>query len=153
MSMNEYILEFENLSHEMSSFNMTFPDAVLAFQILEGAGLNENQHQMALTLANDLTFKSMKGALKRVFGDKVEDENPINSSFFDVPIKQENVCYTQPYNKQKKTKYNPLTKQGIISRCPICDSKMHWAKECYEFKLLILLKLMTKRRTIMNWRR
>ena len=29
--MNEYILEFENLSHEMSSFNMTFPDTILAF--------------------------------------------------------------------------------------------------------------------------
>ena len=34
MSMNEYILKFQNLSHEMSSFNMTFPDTVLAFQIL-----------------------------------------------------------------------------------------------------------------------
>ena len=33
---------------------------------------------MVLTLANDLTFKSMKGALKRVFSDKVKDENPIN---------------------------------------------------------------------------
>ena len=31
MSMNEYILEFENLSYEMSSFNMTFLDTVLAF--------------------------------------------------------------------------------------------------------------------------
>ena len=89
----------------------------------------------------------MKEALKRVFSDMVEDENPINSSFLDVPIKQENVCYAQLSNKQKKTK------QGIISRCTICDSKMHWAKECYEFKLLIWLKLMTKRRTIMSWRR
>ena len=114
----------------MSSFNMTFPDTVLAFQILEGAGLNENQHQMALTLANDVTFKRMKEALKRVFSDKIEDENPINSSFLDVPIKQENVCYIQPSKKQKKTKYNPLTKQGIISCCAICDSKMHWAKDC-----------------------
>ena len=87
MSMNEYILEFENLSHEMSSFNMTFPDTVLAFQILEGAGLNENQREMALTIAIDLSFKSMKGALERVFSDKVEDENPINSSFLDVPIR------------------------------------------------------------------
>ena len=85
---------------------------------------------MALTLPNDLTFKSMKGALKRVFSDKIEDENPLNSSFLDVPIKQKNVCYTQPSNKQKKTKYDPLTKQGIISRCAICDSKMHWANDC-----------------------
>ena len=54
----------------------------------------------------------------------------MNSSFLDVPIKQENVCYTQPSKKQKKTKYNPLTKQGIISRCAICNSKMYWAKDC-----------------------
>ena len=47
MSMNEYILVFENLGHEISSFNMTFRDTVLAFQILDGAGLNENQRQMA----------------------------------------------------------------------------------------------------------
>ena len=102
--MNEYILEFENLSHEMSSFNMTFPDTVLAVQLFEGAGLNENQRQMALTLANDFTLKSMKGAFKGVFRDKVEDEKPINSLVLDVLIKQENVCYTQPSNKQKKTK-------------------------------------------------
>ena len=102
--MNECILEFENLSHEMSTFNMAFPDTVLAVQILEGAGLNENQRQMALTLANDFTLKSMKGAFKRVFRDKVEDEKPINSLVLDVLIKQENVCYTQPSNKQKKTK-------------------------------------------------
>ena len=44
----------------MLSFNMTFPDTVLAFQILEGAGLNENQRQIALTLANDLTFSTYK---------------------------------------------------------------------------------------------
>ena len=44
----------------MSSLNMTFPDTVLAFQILEGAGLNENQRQIALTLANDLTFFTYK---------------------------------------------------------------------------------------------
>ena len=97
--MNEYILEFENLSHEMSSFNMTFPDTVLAVQLFEGAGLNENQRQMALSLANDFTLKSMKGAFKRVFRDKVEDEKLINSLVLDVLIKQENVCYTQPSNK------------------------------------------------------
>ena len=102
--MNECILEFENLSHEMSTFNMAFPDTILAVQILEGAGLNENQRQMALTLANDFTLKSMKGAFKGVFRDKVEDEKPINSLVLDVLIKQENVCYTQPSNKQKKTK-------------------------------------------------
>ena len=66
MSMNEYLLEFENLNHEMGIFSMKILDAVLAFQVLEVAGLNKNQWQMALTSASDLTFKSMKGALVRM---------------------------------------------------------------------------------------
>ena len=110
---------------------MKIPDTVLSFQILEGAGLNENQRQMALTLASDLTFKSMKGALKRVFGsENVEKDCNFDNSYLDSQIKQENVCYTQQPSKQKTGKFNPLTKQGVVSRCAICDSKMHWAKDC-----------------------
>ena len=70
MSMNGYTLEFENLSHEMSIHNMALPDTVLAFKILEGAMITDHQRQMALTFASDLSFKSMKAALKRIFGGK-----------------------------------------------------------------------------------
>ena len=31
--------------------------------------------------------------------------------------------------------FNPLTKQGVVSRCAICDSKMHWAKDCQNKRL------------------
>ena len=44
MSMKEYLLEFENLNHEMTVSNMKIPDTALAFQVLEGAGLNENHN-------------------------------------------------------------------------------------------------------------
>ena len=70
MSMNDYIIKSENLNHEISIRNMALPDTVLAFKILEGAMINDNQRQMILTLASDLSFKSMKGALKRIFGEK-----------------------------------------------------------------------------------
>ena len=131
MSMNEYLLEFENLNHEMTVFNMKIPDTVLAFQMLEGAGLNENQWQMVSTLASDLTFKSMEGALKRVFGsENVEEACNFDNSYLDSQIKQENVCYTQQPSKQKKGKFNPLKKEGVVSRCAICDSKMHREKDC-----------------------
>ena len=43
MSMNDYILEFENLNHDMSIHSMGLPDTVLAFKILEGAIINDNQ--------------------------------------------------------------------------------------------------------------
>ena len=129
--MNEYLLKFENLKLEMTVFNMKIPDTVLAFQILEGAGLNENQRQMALTLASYLTFKSMKGVLETVFGsENVEKNCNFDNSYLDSQIKQQNVCYTQQPSKQNKGKFNPLTKQGVVSRCTVCDSKMHWAKDC-----------------------
>ena len=43
MSMNDYIIEFENINHEMNIHNMALPDTVLAFKMLEGAMLNDNQ--------------------------------------------------------------------------------------------------------------
>ena len=81
---------------------MVLPDTVLAFKILEGAMINDNQRQMALTLAFYLSFKS------------------------DPIIKEEDAFYTtQKKYKEKNKKLNPLTKQGKVSRCAICDSKMH----------------------------
>ena len=131
MSMNEYLLGFENLNLEMTVFNMKIPDTVLAFQILQGAGLNENQRLMTLTLANDLTFKSMKGVLKRVFrSENVQKNCNFDNSYLDSQIKQENASYTQQPSKQNKGKFNPLAKQGVVSRCTICESKMHCAKYC-----------------------
>ena len=49
---------------------MKLPDKILAFKILEGATISENQRLMCLTLANDQTFNSMKTALKRTFSDQ-----------------------------------------------------------------------------------
>ena len=31
------------------------------------------------------------------------------------------------YNRKEM---NPLNRNGQISRCVVCDSKMHWAKDC-----------------------
>ena len=55
--MNDYIIEFENLNHLMENQNMKLPDKVLAFKLLDGTTISENQRQMCLTLANDLAFK------------------------------------------------------------------------------------------------
>ena len=49
---------------------MKLPDKVLAFKLLDGATISESQRQICFTLANDLTFNSIKTALKRIFSDK-----------------------------------------------------------------------------------
>ena len=62
MSMNEYLLEFENLNHEITISNMKIPDTVLAFQMLE-AGLNENHN--AIIKETLLKVKDGKQRLRR----------------------------------------------------------------------------------------
>ena len=56
LSMNHYTVEFEHLYYKMAEHDMKTPDSILAFTLLDGAGLNESQGQLALTLGNDLAF-------------------------------------------------------------------------------------------------
>ena len=69
-----------------------------------------------------------------------------NESFHDTSnIKHEKAFYSKNIYKlmQKKArksskfqkvfnsnKHNPLDKNGKVSSCVICDSKMHWADKC-----------------------
>ena len=81
---------------------------------------------MALTLASDLKYESMKAALKRIF-----ISTPISGKDSgDIEVKQESVFYTKPGGPRQKVKLNPINKQGQVSRCAICNSKIHWAKQC-----------------------
>ena len=123
MSMNDYIIEFENLNHEMSIHNIVLPDTVLAFKILEMALINDSQLQMALTLASDLLFKSMRGALKRIFGEK-SYMKILNDVSYEPIIKEEDVFYTaQKKYKGKNKKLNPQNRekfcdvQFVIQKC------------------------------------
>lgn len=52
--MNDFILEFGNLNYKMDSHNVKLPD--LAFTLLDGASVSQNQRQISLILANDLTI-------------------------------------------------------------------------------------------------
>ena len=58
---------------------MVLQDTVSVFKILEGTMINDNQLQMVLTLASDLSLKSMKGAQKqeeeKLFWRKILNEH------------------------------------------------------------------------------
>ena len=99
----------------MNSHNMKLPDKVLAFKLLDGASVSENQRQMHLTLANDLTYNSMKAGLKYIFGNKINtsmnEEYNRNSN-----IKQEESAMVFEQSKNPKKKLNPMDKQGKITR-------------------------------------
>ena len=66
--MEDYIIDFEQRYTRMKKYSMTLPDTVLAFKLLDTAWLDDRSRQLAWTASTELTFSSMKSALKRVFG-------------------------------------------------------------------------------------
>ena len=125
--MNDFIVEFEILNYKMDSHNMKLPDKVLAFKLLDGTSDSENQRQMCLTLANDITYNRMKAACKHIFGDKINTSMTEQYNGNSITKQEESAMV---FEQSKKKKVNHMDKQGKIARCVICNSKMHWAKNC-----------------------
>ena len=99
MNINDYILEFEHLNDKMLQFNLKLPDNILCFKLLESASLQNNEEQMALTLASDLKYESMKLALKRI--SLSEQSNSENN---EMNIKQEELSFTRRDNNKFENK-------------------------------------------------
>ena len=59
MSMNDFVIELENLNYKMDSHDMKLPEKLLAFKLLDWVSVSENQRQMCLTLASDITYNRM----------------------------------------------------------------------------------------------
>eukprot|EP00112_Aurelia_sp_Birch-Aquarium-sp1_P025637 Seg862.2 transcript_id=Seg862.2/GoldUCD/mRNA.D3Y31 product="hypothetical protein" protein_id=Seg862.2/GoldUCD/D3Y31 len=72
MAMDTYVMEFEKLYNKTAKFKMTLPQAVQAFKLLEGAGLDQKDRQLVLTRVNydkgDTLFTQMCSSLKKFFG-------------------------------------------------------------------------------------
>ena len=145
MTMSAYIIEFEQKYNKCKKYEMALPDAMLAFKLLDNAGLSQSDRQLALTACSDLKFDTMKAALNRIFGTK----SPLLDSAAAVTVKEESAFVTERHwDKSKqwrppprfKNSYNNTAKvsqpklnptiNGRISRCRICDSKYHWVQLC-----------------------
>ena len=144
-NMSEYIINFEQKYNKCKKYEITLPDTVLAFKLLDNAGLSQNNRQLALTACSYLRFNTMKAALKCIFST--------NSSLLEsgtasaITVKEESAFVTERHwDKNKKfhqykgeiysnsgkityPKMNP-TINGRVSRCRICESKYHWVRDC-----------------------
>ena len=82
-----------------------------------------------------MKYEDIKSALKRLF-NKSSSTKTAQSAI----IKQDEAFYSKSKykspnypllnNKKKIIKHNTLNEHGQISRCVVCDSKMHWADTC-----------------------
>ena len=84
----------------------------------------------------------MKSALKRIFSRSVDqaEHQRLKLRKRHSLLKEETTLVDsiikgvlcQGHNRKEM---NPLDRNGQISRCVVCDSKMHWAKDCLMVKL------------------
>lgn len=182
MSMGDYVAQFELLHTKTSKHDMSLPDAVLAFKLLDKTLLSERDRQLALTACSDIKFSTMKSSLKRIFGGHghaIKSEislqesqesvlavgnsrnggryysnsnnrprpNIRNTSSRPTNVRSYSVRQTNEAQKprpqsndstgtytndakgvQKGT--NPLNRFGKRSKCAICESVFHWARDC-----------------------
>ncbi|XP_055954635.1 uncharacterized protein LOC130010710 [Patella vulgata] len=148
-SMSVYIMEYEQKYTQMKKFDMTLPQAVLAFKLLDGANLSKRERQLALTACPTIQFEEMKSALNRIFGDSTGTLNSKQEedSFLDVNVTESAFRVNSSrlkYEDRPRSRYrfksstdslrvsqklNPMI-SGAVSRCRICDSRYHWMKEC-----------------------
>ena len=63
--MGGYIIEFEHLYKRIRDFEMKLPDPVLAFKLLDGSNINDDERKLPLALGMDMKYEDMKSALKR----------------------------------------------------------------------------------------
>ena len=128
MIMTDYIIEFEQ---RRKRYEMTLPDAVLAFKLLDNASLTVKERKLVLIASADLIFASTKSALSRIFGDR----STCTQGAEAIQVKQETVYATQ----QKALSYkspnrilkgtNPINKFEKRTKCFICHNVFHCAKD------------------------
>ena len=98
IEMSDYIIEYEHLYKRMRDFEMILPDAVLAFKLLDGANISDEERKLALTLGKDLKYDDMKSALKRLF-----NKSSLTAS---NTIKEEETFYNKHKRKTSKDTFN-----------------------------------------------
>ena len=76
----------------MRDFEMKLPDPVLAFKLLDGSGISDDERKLSLALGKDMKYEDMKSALKTLF-NKSSSTTTVQSAV----IKQEETFYSKDH--------------------------------------------------------
>ena len=137
-SMTDYILEFERVYKRMTRHGITYPPEVLGCDLLENAHLDVKEKQMVLSCVKSLKFDDMKSSLRRIFASvqTADDGFSIKTEAFFTG--KRHTGWKKPIDSKKvdipqggvSKRVNPKNKYGKTTRCAVCGSIYHWAKEC-----------------------
>ena len=89
MNIIHYLNEFESLSYDIQSYNMTLSSAVLIYCVLKSSDLSNEKRQLVRVTMTKLTYGNMKKQMKAIHGSSVVAV----SDWFE--IKSESTCLTE----------------------------------------------------------
>ena len=162
-SMETYILEFLKRYKVLKKNKIEIPNSVLAFILLDCAGLEHRDKQLVLTAVNfnepEKLLDQMSAALRKFFGEQGASASLGENSASSISIKPEPVFVTEEaniMNRNKKfesdrrrptyngssyrgnSRKNPSDARGNTYKCFECGSQYHLKYSCprrvYEVK-------------------
>ena len=129
-TMREFIQRYEKMESECKRAldSPMFSSEVKGFHVLEQANLSEGQRQMVIAACgqNKLEYEVVSKMMRRMF-DSIEEGK--EDDWWGVERRGEATNDRRGVKGYRKRK-NPVGKDGRVTRCAICKSEWHWAKEC-----------------------
>ena len=157
---HDFIIEFETARYVAELEGITFDDTLLGLNLLDQCQLPEDKQQLVISGLTEINYENVKCKLQSIFFNEQEQSNNKEYSenptlFSDYP----EVLYSNNYRgrgggvrgprnrgrgrfaggakhfgrserQQHYRKMNPSDKDGKITRCNICESRFHWARNC-----------------------
>ena len=136
-SIDDFIVEFEQLYNRAKKQAMELPDAVLAYKLSDNANLFLTDKQLALSACSELKFSSVKTALHRIFS-QTKAEPPSDILFTQSSMRPGFHGQTKTYAQRGKFRVRGgsngqqtnAIRNGEITKCNICESIYHYARDC-----------------------
>ena len=143
MSIDNFISDFERLYNKIKAYKIELPDPVLAYRVLKSANLSQTKVELVRATLTAMTYKEMLMQLR-----KLEDIVVIKQPEIKVKEESEDVLYGKEQFRRGrggrprgyrggrgrgrvwKKNTNPTDESGAITKCFICKSPNHWARDC-----------------------
>ena len=72
MSITDYLNEFERMTAKLKVYKIILPEPVLAYRVLRGVNILDENEKLIRATAKELTFKTMATQLKKIFLNKLK---------------------------------------------------------------------------------
>ena len=146
MSIDNFISDFERLYNKINAYKIELPDPVLAYRVLKSANLTQAKVELVRATLTAMTYKEMLSQLRKLEDIVVsKPENKVKEEAEDVLYGREQGRRGRSgrprgnrggrgrgrgWKNQNQRYTNPSEESGEVTKCFVCKSPNHWARDC-----------------------